>query len=98
MVFEIKTDKDARVGRHATLICRAVITKNGEPITHTIGTGELRIDQPLPPKPAAIAKPAPKPEPKPEPAEVVAKPQPKPLSRLEKLRQERAAAKAAAGQ
>jgi hypothetical protein len=26
--------------------------QDGEPVTHTLGTGELRIDEPLPPKPA----------------------------------------------
>ena len=39
---------------------------NGEPIAHTLGTGELRIDTPLPPKPnaaAAAAAAAPPPPP-----------------------------------
>ncbi len=34
---------------------------NGEPITHTLGTGELRIDKPLPPKAAPAAAPRPPP-------------------------------------
>ncbi len=68
-----------------------VITQNGEPIVHNIGTGTLRIDVPLPPKPNAPA---------PAPAAVAAAPKPaapaaKPLSRLEKLRLETKQAKAA---
>ena len=35
-----------------------MITQNGEPIVHNIGTGALRIDVPLPPK-ANAAAPAP---------------------------------------
>ena len=53
--------------------------------------GELRIDVPLPPKPdapAVAAVPTPQPAAENKPAE-------KPLSPLEKLRQERAKAKAA---
>jgi len=63
---------------------------NGEPIVHTLGTGELRIDEPLPPKadaPVAAAAPAPMPEAAPMPE--------KRLSLLEKLRLERQQAKAA---
>jgi hypothetical protein len=62
----------------------------GEPILHTLGTGELRIDTPLPPKanPPAAAAAAP----------VAAAPMPpaeKRLSQLEKLRLERQQAKTA---
>jgi hypothetical protein len=70
-----------------------VITTNGEPIAHTLGTGELRIDTPLPPKPNQPAAVAPAPMP------VAAAPMPpaeKRLSRLEKLRLDRQQAKAAA--
>jgi hypothetical protein len=57
----------------------------GEPVTHTLGTGELRIDAPLPPKPDA------------PPAAAAAAPMPMPaeaapmkrLSRLEQLRLEK---------
>jgi hypothetical protein len=83
LVYHIKTDKVSPAGNHASLFCQVVIMKDGEPIVHNIGTGALRIDVPLPPKPSA---PAPAPvaaAPKPAaPAAVAAKP----LSRLEKLR------------
>jgi hypothetical protein len=87
LVFPIKTDKTSPAGKHANLFCQVVITKNGEPIVHNIGTGELRIDVPIPPKPTeAAAKPA---------APVAAAPAPppaaapaRPLSRLEQLRLE----------
>jgi hypothetical protein len=84
LVFHIKTDKVSPAGNHASLFCQVVVTQNGEPIVHNIGTGTLRIDVPLPPKPAApapaaVAKPA-----APAPAAAAAKP----LSRLEKLRLE----------
>jgi hypothetical protein len=85
LVFHIKTDKVSPAGNHANLFCQVVVTQNGEPIVHNIGTGALRIDVPLPAKPAApaavavAAKPA-----TPPPAEPAAKP----LSRLEKLRLE----------
>src|SRR5208337_307000 len=82
LVFHLKTDKASPAGNHGTLFCRVVITQNGEPIVHNIGTATLRIDVPLPPKPtaAAPAKPAAAPPP--------AAPAAKPLGRLEKLRLE----------
>lgn len=83
MSFKVKLAPDARVGRHATLLCRAVVMQNNEPITHTLGTGELRIDQPLPPKVAAAPKPAAAPAAQPKPAAPAEK---KVLSRLEQLR------------
>ncbi len=84
MTFKVKLAADAREGRHQTLLCRAVFTQNNEPITHTLGGGELRIDKPLPPKVAAAAPAAqPKPMPTPQPA---AQPAKKVLSRLEQLR------------
>jgi hypothetical protein len=94
LLFHIKTDKASPAGNHASLFCQVVITQNGEPILHNIGTGQLRIDVPLPPKANAPAPP---------PMPVAAAPKPaapaaKPLSRLEKLRleaQERAKAGAA---
>jgi hypothetical protein len=90
--FHIKTDKVSPAGNHASLFCQVVITQNGEPIVHNIGTGALRIDVPLPPKanapaPAPVVAAAPKPA---APAAV------KPLTRLEKLRLESKQAKAAA--
>jgi hypothetical protein len=91
LVFHIKTDKISPAGNHASLFCQIVITQNGEPIVHNIGTGALRIDVPLPPKanapaPAPVVVAAPKP---------VAPAAAKPLTRLEKLRLESKQAKIA---
>lgn len=88
LVFPLKTTGKSPAGRHKTVLCRAVITVNGEPVNHTLGTGELRIDTPLPPKVAA----APAPMPAAAPAPMPAPPAEKRLSRLEKLRQDRAQA------
>jgi hypothetical protein len=95
LVFHIKTDKATPAGNHANLFCQVVITQNGEPILHNLGTGALRVDVPIPPKPNAAPMPvAATPPPMPKPA---AEP-PKPLSRLEKLRLEaQEKAKAATG-
>ena len=38
LVFHIKTDKVSPAGNHASLFCQVVITQNGEPIVHNIGT------------------------------------------------------------
>jgi hypothetical protein len=87
LLFHLKTDKSSPAGNHTSLFCQVVITQNGEPIVHNIGTGTLRIDVPLPPKANA-----------PAPVKVAAASKPaaapaKPLSRLEKLRQENREAK-----
>ncbi len=90
LVFPVSTTTNSPVGKHATVLCVATIMANGEPIVHTLGTGELRIDEPLPPKadaPVAAAPPPPMPEAAPMPE--------KRLSLLEKLRLERQQAKAA---
>ncbi len=88
--FQLKTSAKSPAGRHKSLMCRAIVTLNGEQVPQTLGPAELRIDAPLPPKPTA-AKPA---APAAKPAAVaVAKPAAKPLSRLEQLRQERDGAK-----
>ncbi|MHC5541324.1 PPC domain-containing protein, partial [Singulisphaera rosea] len=50
LLFKIKTDKVSPAGNHASLFCQVIVTQNGEPIVHNIGTGQLRIDVPLPPK------------------------------------------------
>lgn len=84
LIFHIKTDPTSPAGNHQNLFCQLVITQNGEPIVHNLGTGQLRIDVPLPPKPNA---PAPAPMPVAAAPKPAAAP-PKPLSRLEKLRQE----------
>ncbi len=94
LVYHIKTDKVSPAGNHNSLFCQVVVTQNGEPIVHNIGTGVLRIDVPLPPKPNAPA---------PAPVAVAAPPKPaapaaapaRPLTRLEKLRLENQQAKAA---
>ncbi len=88
LVYHIKTDKVSPAGNHASLFCQVVIMKDGEPIVHNIGTGTLRIDVPLPPKPSAPVAVAAKPA-------APAAPAAKPLSRLEKLRLESKQAKGA---
>lgn len=81
--FPLKVADDARPGRHKSLVCRVVVTLDGEPIQHTLGTGELRVDKPIEPK--KTAKKAEKPKPK----TTAKKEEAKPLSRLEKLRLQR---------
>ena len=93
LVLHIKTAPDTPTGNNANLFCQVVVTIDGEPIVHNLGTAALRVDVPIPPKADA---PMPMPvaaAPMPKPAEAP----PKPLSRLEKLRLEAAErAKAAA--
>ena len=89
VIFTVKTTEKSPPGKHKTLVARAVVMVNGEPVTHVIGSGELRIDKPLPPKKDQPAAPKPAPKPKPKPSA-------KPLSRLEQLRLERQRAKEAA--
>lgn len=48
--FHIQTTDKARAGRHKSILCRTVVVDHEEPITHIVGAGELRIDEPLPPK------------------------------------------------
>jgi hypothetical protein len=86
--FNVKTTPEARPGKYPSLVCRVTMTQAGEPITHTLGAGELRIDEPLPPKPAAQAA-APKPAPQPAIVAGTKPPEKKPLSRLEQLRLEK---------
>lgn len=88
VTFPVKTTAKSPPGRHKSIICRAIVTLNGEPVPHTLGPAELRIDAPLPPKPAKAAAP--------KPAVAAAKPAAavkKPLSRLEQLREQRAGEK-----
>ncbi|MDG2360677.1 MAG: PPC domain-containing protein [Planctomycetaceae bacterium] len=92
VIFKVKTDATTPAGRHKSVFGQITITMNGEPIIHNVGTTELRVDKPLPPKvepkptpkpvTVAVTKPAPKP---------VAKP-PRRLTRLEMLRLEKAKA------
>ena len=99
LLFHLKTDKASPAGTdHNNLFCQVVVTVNGEPVLHNLGTGQLRIDvarshpsQTPPPLPRSSLPAA---SPKPAPAAAPAKP----LTRLEKLRQEsKERAKAAAG-
>lgn len=92
LVFKVKTTAKSPAGRHKTLLCRATVMANGEPIVHGLGTGELRIDVPLPPK-------ANEPAPMPMPAVAAApeKPPEKRLTRLEQLRLDREKALKAGG-
>ena len=90
IVFPVTVTEKARPGVYKSLVCKVTVMENGEPVLHTLGTGELRVDKPLPP-PKKPTKPAPK------PAVAAAKPKPKPptaapmkrLSRLEMLRLKR---------
>ncbi len=45
--FKIQTSVKAPPGMHKTLLCRFSILQDGEPIAHTLGSGQLRIDKPL---------------------------------------------------
>jgi hypothetical protein len=88
VIFHIKTDPATPAGNHQNLFCQVVVTKEGEPIIHNIGSGALRVDVPLPPKANAPAA-APAPAATPPPAAPAGQPV-KVLTRLEKLRQEQA--------
>lgn len=91
LVFHITTAPETPAGNHASLFCQVVVTEDGEPIVHNLGTGALRVDVPIPPKADAPAVAE-----APRPAEAPAEPA-RPLSRLEQLRLEAARrAKAAA--
>lgn len=94
LAFKVKTSKDSPAGKHTSVLARATFVDQGEPVVHMLYGGELRIDVPLPPKPDAPAA-APVAQPAAENKPVENKPAEKPLSPLEKLRQERAKAKAA---
>jgi hypothetical protein len=76
--FPLKLDAAALAGTHKNLFCQIVVTQNGEPVVHNLGSSELRIDVPIltkaAPTPAAAPKAAPAAE--------------KRLSRLEQLRKE----------
>jgi len=84
LVFKVKAEADANPGNNKSLFCQVVITENGEPIIHNLGTGQLRVDKPLPPKvaPMPVAQGQPAPAPQPAPAQA------KRLTRLEQLRLE----------
>jgi hypothetical protein len=94
IAFPIKTTAKTPPGRHRSLVCRAIVIQNGEPVTHTFGTGELRVDVPIPPK-VNTPPPMPMPMPQAKPPEPQ-KPPERRLTRLEQLRMEREAARKAA--
>ena len=48
--FPVVVANDAKPGKHKTLVCTARIKVGDETIVQTTGTGEIRIDKPLPPK------------------------------------------------
>jgi hypothetical protein len=85
LVLHIHTAADTPAGNHANLFCQVVVTENGEPIVHNLGTGALRVDVPIAPK-AEAPKPAAE---APKPTAPAAEPA-KPLSRLEQLRKDAA--------
>jgi hypothetical protein len=80
LIFPIKIAENATPNTYKSLVCRATLIREGEPITLTLGSGELRVDKPPPPKANAPAAPAAA-----APATAPAAPA-KPLSRLEQLR------------
>jgi hypothetical protein len=96
IVFDVATTSATPVGQHKSLFCAVEITKDGEPILHSLGGGGcLRIDPPKPaPAPTQVAAAAPAPT-APAPA---AKPAEKPLTRLEKLRLDHTEARKKAGE
>ena len=83
LIFKVKAEADANPGNNKNLFCQVVVTENGEPIIHNLGTGGLRVDKPLPPKVAPMPVVA-QAQPMPQPAPVQAKR----LTRLEQLRLE----------
>jgi len=83
ILVKVEIDKTSPVGNHKNIVCSAVITKNGEPIVHTLGNTDIRIDVPAAPKVVATAPVKPG-----TPAVVAAPVAEKRLSRLEKLRLE----------
>lgn len=82
LAFKLQVDKTTRAGKYG-ILAQVTPVVAGEPVVHVIGSGELRVDEPLPPKPAAAAAPPPMPAAAPPPAE---KPPEKRLTRLEQLR------------
>ena len=85
--FALTADKASPAGKHGNIFCQVLVPLNGEVVVHNLGGAELRVDAPLPPKPAA-AKPAAPVAAKPAAAPAVAAkpPEPKRLTRLEQLR------------
>jgi hypothetical protein len=58
LIFPVTTTAESPAGTHKNIFCQVVITENGEPVVHQVGSTELQIDKPLPmpenkPAPAA---------------------------------------------
>ena len=85
LIFPIQVTKETRDGTHKNIFIRLLVTENEEPVMHSrLGSTELRVDKPLPPKKNEPPKPmpvaaAPKPK-EPEPPMKVR------LTRLQQLR------------
>ena len=79
--FPITTEKETPIGKN-NVFCQVTLQRGGETYTQNLGYAELRVDQPIAPKPNAAPKPEAKPTPQPQPTTE------KPLSRLEQLRKE----------
>jgi hypothetical protein len=84
--FKLTIDKASPPGQHKNLFCQVTIMQNGEPVLHNVGSGELRIDVPIPKVAAAPAKPAAQPAAAVKPA--AQQPMQRRLTRLEQLRLE----------
>jgi hypothetical protein len=84
VTFPLKIAADAKTGVHKTLNVQTRISRDGEVMLQTDGTGEIRVDQPVVKKEPAAA-----PEQKPEPPKPQTDAPAKPLSRLEQLRLEK---------
>ncbi len=82
LVFKLKAEEDASPNTSKSLFCQIVILEQGEPVTHNLGNGTLRVDKPLPKKVDAPMPTAANPNPQPAAAA------PKRLTRLEQLRLE----------
>jgi hypothetical protein len=54
-VFHVTTTGKTPVGRHKAIMCSLIVTKNGEPINHTLGPGEIRVDPPTKTRATAAA-------------------------------------------
>lgn len=90
LVFKLKAETEASPGMNKNVFCQITIMQEGEPIQHNLGSGTLRVDKPLPPKPNAAPVAAAEKKPDAPPT--------KPLSRLEQLRLEQKQKLQAAGE
>lgn len=83
ITFPLQVDPTCPPGPVKNLFCVIELTQAGEPVTHTAGATELRVDAPVAPKPSAAKVTAAPSKPAPKPAD-------KPLSRLDQLRAQQA--------